>query len=102
MFTAKVYFFGTYRPAVFQAETLPEAYQLLQHAIAGDTDDYFRKSLPELHKAMSSKINYSAVSREYGTRGIEIAKRPHDPFLDSVTRHLPHYPGVDYSGAINT
>lgn len=101
MFTAKVYFFGKYRPAVFQAETLPVVYRQLQAAIAGDADDYFRQALPQLHKAITGPIGYSAVSREYGMRGIEIAKRPHDPFLDAVTRHLPPYPGVDYSGTVN-
>ncbi len=101
MYTASIYFLGQYRPAYFQAETAIRAFQLAAHAVAGCPDQ--RWLIDRLDEACTRvrKPNCAAVSIEHGARGVSIAKRPHDPFLDSVTRTMPAYPGLDYAGACN-
>ena len=99
MFTASIYFLGEYRPAYFQAATLAVAVSKAERALFAAQDrDWFLTRLHE-GKRQVRKPNCAGWSAEHGCRGVAIVKRPHDPFLDSITVKLPHYPGLDYTVA---
>jgi hypothetical protein len=62
--------------------------------------DWFLTRLREGERYMR-KPTCAAWSCDHCDRGVSIADRPHDPWLDSATAKLPAYPGLDYSAAIN-
>lgn len=97
-YSGSIYFFGNYRSAHFEASSVKALRLQMQAAIRGmNMDDwqYFAWRIDNLSKEI--RKNYSSVSADYGARGVSMKKRPHDPFLDSVTRDLPEYPGLTYA-----
>ena len=38
----------------------------------------------------------AAFSCEHGCKGITMKKRPHDPWLESITNTMPEYVGLNY------
>jgi hypothetical protein len=100
-YTASIYFLGQYRPAYFEAETATRAFQAAAYAVAGCEDQKWLIERLDEALARVTKPNCAAASIEHGARGVSIANRPHDPFLDRVTRSMPAYPGLDYSNAVN-
>lgn len=104
IYSGSIYFFGNYRPAHFQAASVKALRAAMLASIKQmNMDDwqYFAFRIDDLAKQL--RKNYTSVSADYGARGVAMRKRPHDPFLDSVTRDLPEYPGLAYGAhyAIN-
>lgn len=100
MYTASIYFMGRYRPAYFEAATAVDAYRAAKRAVMGcDDRAWFYVRLGEAFEKVRG--NCTSFSTDHGCRGISLVARKHDPFLDSVTRDLPAYPGLDYTGAVN-
>jgi hypothetical protein len=54
-----------------------------------------------VHELAHELRRYAAASHEHGARGVKMAKRPHDAWLDGVTAALPAFPGLDYTQALN-
>lgn len=101
MHTVHLYFFGDFRPLVFQGTDMRDTVALAVAAVAGtDRGEYFANALNGAATDMLAR-GYSAVSRERSTCGVSIRKGPHDSFLDNITRTLPHYPRADYSAVVN-
>jgi hypothetical protein len=99
--TASLYFLGKYRPAYWSAKSAVDAFRLAYAALDNCPDrDWF---IPRLQQGAAKLRNRDceSVSHEHGCRGVMLAKRPHDPFLDDLTRSLPAYPGLDYSQCVN-
>lgn len=98
IYSGSIYFFGNYRPAHFEALTIKALRAAMLASIKQmNMDDwqYFAFRIDDLAKQL--RKNYTSVSADYGARGVAMRKRPHDPFLDSVTRDLPEYPGLTYA-----
>ena len=100
--TASIFFMGEYRPVYFESETVRGAAAKLEGAIAGlpaIERAWFAERILEA-KRQCLKENCAAYASEHGCRGLSIAKRPHDSFLDTVIRKLPVYPSLDYSESV--
>jgi hypothetical protein len=103
MYTASITFFGRYRPAYFQADTVKHAVIAAQRAIV-DCEQYNMLSrwLNEaLAKVDAPKSTCSSCSIDWGCYGVSLRQGPHDPFLDRATADYPSYPGLKYDGACN-
>mgnify|MGYP003659189649 CR=1 FL=1 len=103
MFTIGISFLGQYRPAYFQADTLGDAIAAAVRAVyhMDNADfDWIMERLRIGGDEMAIK-RISAWSAEHGRRAVSFRRGAHDPFLDSVTRHMMPAPGVDYSEAAN-
>lgn len=96
--TVTISFDGLYRSAHFEADTVRMA---SSKAIAAISD-----AMPEAEKARRwiSEAARRLRSPDCASAGcsnpymsVRVRRRPHDPFLDSVTAGLPHCPGLDYS-----
>ena len=100
-YTASIFFMGEYRPAYFEADTAIKATDKALRALAAVKGyNWFYDRFLEA-SARLERSNCSAFACEHGCRGVSLAARPHDPFLDSVTRKLKPFPGLDYSEAVN-
>lgn len=98
--TVTISFEGLYRPAHFEAATVCLATGNAIAAISAGMPDAekARSWISEAARRLQSTNCMSAgCSNPY--MSVRVRRRPHDPFLDSVTAGLPHCPGLDYSGA---
>lgn len=100
IYSGSIYFLGQYRPAYFEAVTVGKLReQMLASIVQMNIDDWqwfaakIQNSVYELRKP-----NCGGASAEHGCRGVSVAKRPHDPWLDNVVAKLPEYPGLAYPG----
>lgn len=101
MVSGSFYFFGQYKPAYFEADTAPALRRIMTAAVARlDPTDrlWFEMRTHELAKDLRT---YAVASREHGARGVGMARRSHDAWLDDVTAALPPFPGLDYRAAVN-
>ena len=100
MFTIGISFFGQYRPAYFEGDTLGDALTAARRGVFDMPDaDWFLERLRDGRSAM--KPNCSAWSAEHGCRAVSFRRGAHDPFLDRVTRDMTPALGLDYSEAAN-
>jgi hypothetical protein len=96
--TVSISFDGLYRPAHFEAATVCLATGKAIAAISAGMPDAekARRWISEAARRLQSPDCASAgCSNTY--MSVRVRRRPHDPFLDSVTANLPHCPGLDYS-----
>ena len=97
-YSGSIYFFGNYRPAHFEASSLKALRSQMLAALANMSQDdwqYFAWRIDDIYGNLKRR-NYASMSADYGARGVSMKKRPHDPFLDEITRDLPEYPGLNY------
>ena len=102
IYTGSFYFLGTARPAHFQAKSIKALREQMLKAIKGmNMDDwqFFAWRIDNIAKELRKK-GCAGASAEYGTKGIWMKKRPHDPWLQDVVKDFPAYPGLDYSQAL--
>lgn len=102
-YRVSVHFFGRYRPAIYQADSLRLAVGKARRAIAA-CDAAARDKLDSwlsdcAHKMESMHI--SGIATEHGGLGVSINQGAHDPWLDSALRRYGAFPGLDYSGAVS-
>lgn len=96
MYVASIYFHGQYRPAYFQADTLPAAIEAARVASCGMTQAAKVQAWLDAAERDMIRMGYAAVSSSHGMLGISVRSGPHDPFLDSVIATLPECPGLAY------
>jgi hypothetical protein len=97
-YSASIYFLGQYRPAYFQASSMNRLKAQMRLAIDNldrDNWEWFAWRIDEAFKRVNAR-NCSGVNIEHGCRGLSIAKRPHDPWLDNVIADLPAFPHLNY------
>ena len=97
-YSASIYFLGQYRPAYFQATSMTKLKAQMRLAIDNlDRDDWewFAWRIDEAFKRVQAR-HCSGVSIEHGCKGLSVAKRQHDPWLDSVVAKLPAFPFLNY------
>jgi hypothetical protein len=98
--SGSIYFLGEYRPAYFEADTLDALACDMLAAVRNLPDrQWYTVRIRQAAEHMG-RSNCSAWSADHVCRGVSMAKRPHDPFLDDITRTLPVLPGLDYSNAV--
>lgn len=100
-YTGSFYFLGQHKPAHFEASSVKALRAQMRAAItamSGDDWQWYAWRIDEIARDIRK---YAAVSREHGAKGLSMAKRPHDPWLDDVTATLPPYPGLNYGAAVN-
>jgi hypothetical protein len=101
VYSGSIHFFGEYRPAYFEADTILKLQSKMLEAIKSARDaQWFEERIREC-TANIYRRGYAASAIEHGPRGVDISTRPHDPWLDSTFASFPAYPGLDYSAAIN-
>ena len=96
-YSGSFYFFGNYRPVHFQAPTIAKLRAQMIDALHNVSEldrEWYAPRIDEIARQM--RKDYTSMSADYGSRGVTMRKRAHDPFLDEVTRTLPHYPGMIY------
>ena len=99
--TGAIYFCGEYRPAYFHAESVNKLNTIMQLAVRNVKDaEWFVERISQAAMELKSR-NCAAYCCDHGARGVSMAKREHDPFLDTTTAKFPHYPGLDYSMVCN-
>jgi hypothetical protein len=98
--SGSIYFLGEYRPAYFEADNFVHLASAMVDAVRNLPDrQWFAVRIRQAAEHMG-RSNCSAWSADHCSRGVSMAKRPHDPFLDDITRTLPVLPGLDYSNAV--
>ena len=100
VYSGSIYFLGQYRPAYFEATSLNKLHEKMRVAIVQtgmDDWQWFAWRIDLATKELR-KPNCEGWSAEHGCRGVSVAKRPHDPWLDSIVAKLPEYPGLAYPG----
>jgi hypothetical protein len=100
IYSGSIYFLGQYRPAYFEATGLGSLRAQMRDAIAQMNMDDWQWFAPRIDNAVKElrKPSCGGASVEHGCRGVSVAKRPHDPWLDSIVAKLPNYPGLVYPG----
>ena len=102
IYTGSFYFLGTARPAHFEASSIKALRGKMLKAIQGMSMDdwqFFSWRIDNIAKELR-KRHCAGASHEYGTKGVSMKRRAHDPWLKDVVADFPAYPGLDYSQAI--
>ena len=102
-YSGAFYFMGNARSAHFEADSIKALRALMFDAIRQTHMDdwmFFSFRIDEAAKQLK-KRGCAGFSAEHGARGVQMKRRPHDPWLDGAMAGLPHFPGLDYSKACN-
>ena len=101
-YSGSIYFLGAYRPAYFEARTISDLASMMRRAIRemdAKSFDWFEARIDQCVDDMLK--GYACVSIDHCNKGVGMDKRPHDPWLDDMTRDMPRCPDLDYSVSIH-
>lgn len=98
MVTGSLYFLGKFRPLYIEDTALAKVVIRLRHAAQSVSDPALRDWLCDaVYRAARESRNYQSVSLDHCNKGVSIAFRPHDPWLDNAVKALPECPGLNYN-----
>jgi len=96
-YTGQFYFLGQYKPLTIQATSIKALRAKMFEAIKNAHNDdwhWYAWRIEECVKEL--RKGAAAFSCEHGCKGITMKKRPHDPWLESITNTMPEYVGLNY------
>ena len=92
-------FFGRYRPAHYEAETVEAALKAARDAVKfcePVTRDKVRDWIKGLERD-AKHDSYTSASAEHGGLCVAWRRDKRDDFLDAITATLPAFPGLRYA-----
>lgn len=99
--SGSIYFLGRYRPAYFEASSLEMLRTIMLDAVQDMSNaPWYMTRIADAADALKNANGYTAWQSDHCDKGVSMAKRPHDPWLDETVKTLPDCPNLHYSLAI--